>query len=296
MNDGDVRVLERFRQNMTLHEIAKLVAGKEDKTRLLVLTHLHEHKKNGELPTTGTIVFYELEQLGFAVKPDHEGPRAGKRRSIGLPPGRQDITDAIMWVRDEGLIPRDWIADPERSVLVWDFAQDVLTYLNAQLDFFRSNSWAPELPPMILTEAKSNVEVLRRTASEYCCPIAGLKGQSAGFLRTRLMPLLKENQRAVLYLGDHDRSGFDIERNTLKVLQDATKREIEWERIGLTEAQIKAKRIEPIWKFDGRDKKWAKAWECEALGQSGILQLVKKTLQTRLKSRSRDRLKKKRPD
>jgi hypothetical protein len=141
---------------------------------------------------------------------------------------------------------------------------------------------------LILTEAKSNVEVLRATASEYLCPIAGLKGQSAGFLRTRLAPLLKENQRAVLYLGDYDRSGFDIERNTLKVLQDEAEREIEWTRIGLTETQIEAKGIDPILKFDGRDKKWAKAWECEALGQSGILQLVKKTLQRCLKSRPRD--------
>ena len=77
----------------------------------------------------------------------------------------------------------------------------------------------------------------------------------------------------VLYLGDLDRSGTDIEANTRRVLEREAARELDWRRLGMTEAQ--AEEIEPIWKVDGRDGRGHWAWEVEALGQAGVVELVR---------------------
>jgi hypothetical protein len=255
--------------------------SKAVRTREVCLELLREHEAENALPTTGRFAFYELEQRGLAVKPDRDGPRKGMRRSLGWPPGYQDITDALMSLREDGTIPWDWLADTERSAAVWGHWQSVTVFLNEKLDSFRLNPWEPDEPPLILTETKGNAQVLERTASEYRCPIAGLKGHAGGFLRTEIAPLLQENERAVFYVGDYDRSGFDIEQNARWVLEDAVRRDIDWVRIGLTETQIRG--IKRIWKVDRRDGEGRDAWECEALGQAGVIKLVGQTLQARLR-------------
>ena len=219
--------------------------SKVARTRALVFELLREHAAENALPTTGRFLFYELEQRGLAVKPDRDGPRQGLRRSIGWPPGSQDITDALTQLREDGTIPWAWIADTERSVAVWGYWPNVHAFLNDQLDAFRLNPWDPDEPTLILTETKGNAEVLQSAASEYCSPIAGLKGHAGGFLRTAIAPLLENNDRALLYLGDYDRSGFDIEANARRVLEKTTWRG-DWVRIGLTLEQIKARGITPI--------------------------------------------------
>jgi hypothetical protein len=46
------------------------------------------------LPTSGRFVFYELDQRGGAKKPDPDDTRMNRRRSIGWPPGSQDVIAA----------------------------------------------------------------------------------------------------------------------------------------------------------------------------------------------------------
>ncbi len=57
---------------------------------------------------------------------------------------------------------------------------------------------------------------------------------------------------------------------------------LEWRRIALTEEQVKGLRIEPIWKVDGRDRQGRYAYEAEALGQAGLIKLVRATLDSLL--------------
>jgi hypothetical protein len=256
---------------------------KIEKTREVVLKLLREHEAENGLPTIGRFLFYELEQRGLAVKPDRDGPRKGMRRTLGWPPGYQDVTDTLMQLRKDGSIPWDWVADIERSVAIWGHWPSATAFMNEKLDSFRLNPWEPDEPPLILTEAKGNAKVLEKVAWEYCCPISGLRGHAGGHLRTEIAPPLEDNNRAVLYLGDYDRSGFDIEQNARRVLEQTTGRNIEWVRIGLTLKQINAKKIKPIWKVDGRDGEGRDAWECEALGQAGVTELVRQTLQARLR-------------
>ena len=155
-------------------------------------------------------------------------------------------------------------------------------YLLDRLEEATINPWHPEPPPLLITEAKGMASILARPVSAYACPIAGLKGQAGkGWLITKVAPdLLAGNKRRVLYLGDLDRSGEDIERNAQSVLERAAGRSIDWERIGLTHGQ--AEGIQPIWKIDGRDRAGRWAWEVESLGQAAVVRLVQDALDARL--------------
>lgn len=257
---------------------------KKGRTQRLALEHLLDHERGGELPTTGRFVFYEVAQRGDARKPSPDDARPNTRRSIGWPPGSQDLTDALTHLRDVGLIPWGWLVDTERSVAVFAHAPTVAGYLRDRLAEATINPWGGP-PPLILCEDRGTAEVLHAVAGEFACPIAGTKGHANGFLRTAIAPLLEGTDRAVLYLGDLDRSGGDIEANSLRVLEDAAPDwSGDWQRIALTAEQVDDAEppIAPIYKVDGRDGEVREAFELQALGQGALVALVRDTLTERL--------------
>jgi hypothetical protein len=89
---------------------------------------------------------------------------------------------------------------------------------------------------MVLTDSRSLAGVLRTVAERYVVPIAATNGHVGGFLHTGVGPRLVPGQR-VLYLGDLDLSGDQIEANTRRVLEEITGDGLRWVRIALTAAQ-----------------------------------------------------------
>ena len=84
-------------------------------------------------------------------------------------------------------------------------------YLLDTIDMARINPWGDKLPPLIICESRTFGGVLARTlAVEYLCPVTATNGQVGGFLHTDVVPLLAGNARAVLYIGDWDKSGREI--------------------------------------------------------------------------------------
>jgi len=135
-------------------------------------------------------------------------------------------------------------------------------------------------PPLLLVESRSLGGVLHEICALRLVDIAATNGQCGGFLHTDVVPALAGNRRPVLYLGDHDHQGGQIEENTRHVLERETGREIEWRRLALTREQIDENALEPVLKKDERYKpaKECEAWEVEALGQQGVEQLVRDEL------------------
>jgi hypothetical protein len=210
------------------------VTTKKARIREAILARLAVHERDGTLPTTSRFIFYELEARGLATKPHPDDTRPNRRRNVGWPPGSQDITDELTALRDESVIPWSWVADTERSAVVFTHAATVRDYVLERLTEATVNPWGGP-PPLILCEDKGRAKALTPMVSEYACPIAGLKGQSNGFLRTQVAQLLQgdSESREVLYLGDLDRSGHDIEHNALRVLTDAAPDWLaDWERLG----------------------------------------------------------------
>jgi hypothetical protein len=223
------------------------------------------HAGSGALPTSIRFLFYELIQdKAITKKPIEKGKR--------LP--SQDLSDALMELRRAGRIPWGWIVDETRALDSWRFDETVYAYASAAVDDARIDCWAGDPAPLILTESRSLAGVLRGVAARYLCPIAATNGQVGGFLHTDIIPALTEGQ-SVLYIGDEDLSGHQIEANTRRVIEAETGA-LAWERLLLTTDQVRDGRIESKETIDNRYKpaRVTISFEAEALGQSNIQRVL----------------------
>jgi hypothetical protein len=225
---------------------------------------LLEHDRDGAIPTSARFLFYELVQRGIVSK-----EKTGVRRAD------QDMSDALFDLREDGTIPWDWIVDETRSVSDFTGDRSIRDGVLGQLRYIRIDPWKGEAP-LILTESRSLAGVLRSLCGEYCVRIAATNGQCGGFLRTDIAPILSEGD-TVLYLGDYDLAGNQIEDNTRHVLEQS-RGWLQWERLALTEEQ--ARDLPRIVKRDRRysDERPHEAVETEALSQTIIVQIVRRRL------------------
>jgi hypothetical protein len=185
----------------------------------------------------------------------------------------QNFADALMYLREHGVIPWNWIIDETREVNVWSYANTIQDALAEYAPRARIDCWDGQAPPLILCESRSLAGVLRRIAARYLCPIASTNGQVGGFLVTEIAPLLKDGRR-VLYFGDFDHQGHQIEDATRRRLEEHVGEITEWERLALTEEQVTRYDLErvAIEKVDRRYKppQVHRAIETEALSQTVI--------------------------
>lgn len=118
---------------------------------------------------------------------------------------------------------------------------------------------------------------------EYWVKIAPANGQTNGFLRNDVAPKIGA-RTPVLYLGDWDFSGGHIEANTRDILERVAGRELDWERLALTEAQVRDPdlNLTVIDQYDRRTKTTHPSVETEALSQSRIVGIVRNRLEALL--------------
>jgi hypothetical protein len=196
--------------------------------RSALKTLLEEHVRDGTIPTSGRFLFYELVTRGIISK---------EKKGQGRRPD-QDMTDALVDLREDGEIPWHWIIDETRSMESYIGPESIEQYVLAILSGIRLDPWNGE-QPLILTESRSLAGVLRESCRKYSIRIASTNGQCGGFLHTSIAPRLRNGHR-VLYLGDFDLAGNDIEQNTRHVLERASLEKLLWERLALTREQVSA--------------------------------------------------------
>jgi hypothetical protein len=238
--------------------------------RQRALELLQEHERDGAIPTSVRFLFYELVQQQVLSK-----ERTGARRPD------QDLTDAIFDLREQGIIPWDWIVDETRELRDYTGRKSVKNWLlEISLDAAKIDPWRGDAP-LLLTESRSLAGVLDLVCREYRVRIAPTNGQVGGFLRTDITPMLRPRHR-VGYLGDLDLSGGYIEENTRSVLERAVG-PLRWKRLALTDAQADryGLRALAITKTDRRFRNGGGthlAIETEALSQRVIVDIVRKHL------------------
>lgn len=235
--------------------------------RELVYNLLLEHESDGTIPTNTRFLYYELVQREHLSK-----HKTGARRPD------QDLHDALTDVREDGRIPWDWIVDETRSVEDYTGYPSVLEGVLQTLPHIRIDPWRGKAP-FILTESRSLAGVLRPVIIEYRARIASTNGQCGGFLRTGIAPLLKPGDR-VLYLGDYDLAGNQIEDNTQRVLEQVVGGPLQWERLALTGEQVEGYDLPRIIKSDRRykDGRPHEAVETEAISQRILIEILRARL------------------
>jgi hypothetical protein len=239
-----------------------------------LLELLAEHQRAGTLPTSNRFLFYELVARGIVSK-DAPPPKPGKKASRRPD---QAPNDALTQLRESGEIPWDWIADETRTLENYTGSPTILEGVLDRLDYIRLDPWKGN-PPLNLCESRSLAGVLRNIVYEYRAQIAATNGQCGGFLHTMIVPKLRPGQR-VLYFGDLDLCGNDIEQNTRRVLEREVG-ELQWERLALTAEQVEHYQLPKIIKHDKRFKGARgvhEAVETEALSQRVIVDILRARL------------------
>jgi hypothetical protein len=226
---------------------------------------LAQHQADDMLPTSARFLFYELVAAGVIAK-----HATGKRRAD------QDMIDALTDLRNSGAIPWGAIIDETRSLDDFSGYASIADGVDAYMNVIRLDPWDGDAP-LILTESRSLAGVLRALTREYAVMIAPTNGQRAGFLHNEVAPRLNDETR-VIYLGDYDLAGGDIEANTKSVLERY--HDLNWERLALTGDQVREHGLTPIIKSDRRFKNGGahEAVETEALSQRLIVQIVRDRL------------------
>ena len=171
------------------------------------------------------------------------------------------------------------IADETRVLDSWLTARSIVDWSLDALDRARIDPWN-EKPPLILCESRSLAGVLRPIAQIYAVPIASTNGQCGGFLRTDVAPVMHPGCD-VVYLGDYNRAGADIEANSRRALESAIG-PLVWERLLLTASQIEEYNPPPKWKVDNRDGQAGETYEAEALGQTELIAIFRRHLDSLL--------------
>lgn len=232
---------------------------------------LRAHEAERSLPTSVRFIYYELVQHNPAAL-----VHGGKVRTAG-----QLVSEALMWLRRHEIVPWNWIVDESRHVTTYTYAATVREYVRDALRYARLDLWAGAAPPLLLCESRTFGGVLERTlAPEYLCRVAATGGQVGGFLHTDLVPILEEGDQ-VLYIGDYNLAGEQIEANTRKVLE-AEVGPSSWERVALLPEH--AEGLPQITKKDNRYRppRPYQSVEVEAYGQSTVTALVRAALDARL--------------
>lgn len=233
--------------------------------RDLLVALLQEHERDGALPTSARFLFYELVQRQQLSKTS-----TGARRPD------QNLHDALMDIREDGRVPWDWIVDETRSLDDYTGDPTIKQGVLGRLPYIRLDPWRGRAP-MVLTESRSLAGVLRTVVSDYACRVSATNGQVGGFLRTDIAPTLQADDR-VLYLGDLDLAGDQIEANTRRVLERGGT--LRWERLALTERQVADYSLPTIEKRDRRYKDGHphEAVETEALSQTVLVDILRRRL------------------
>jgi hypothetical protein len=192
----------------------------------------------------------------------------------------QNLSDASMWLREQGRVLWGWIVDETRSLTTYRYANTVADYVASSVDLARIDLWNGTPAPLLLCESRTFGGVMERTvAPEYLCPVAATNGQCGGFLHTNIAPILtgKGEGRPVLYIGDHDQRGERIEANTRRVLEEACG-PLDWRRVALTAEQVEAHNLPVVQKHDKVLGGSFDAVEVEALGQGVVTRLIRNAL------------------
>jgi hypothetical protein len=217
------------------------------------------HTRDGTLPTSIRHLFYEAVMQGAV--PKHAG---GARRSD------QNLADAVLWLRENGLVPWDAVEDRTRHLTDRrGHGATVADGVDAVLAGIRIDPW-DDVIPILVAESESVAGVLDTITYEYRTVVVPTRGQANGWLRTVVAHRLRGRSVVIGYLGDADKAGDDIEANSRRVLDEVLAIK-HWERLALTWEQVEDLGLPTVARTDRRDGRTRLACEVEAYPQRRLV-------------------------
>jgi hypothetical protein len=233
---------------------------------------LHEailaHRAAGTIPTTSRFLYYEAVMAEIIRK---HGRSGGRRPD-------QDVSVALLWLREQGHVGWDEIRDRTRRVFPYTGAASILAAAQEAVEMARLDPWRGHTP-LLIVESESLAGLCEDLAHEYRIVLVPVRGQSsASLLVNDVTPYVERGSRHVLYVGDHDRSGYDIEASAQARLESFARQALAWMRVALTADQVAAYDLPLVERVDRRDHQTRLVAECEAMPQATLVALVRQAV------------------
>jgi hypothetical protein len=156
--------------------------------------------------------------------------------------GYVKVQRAILQMRRDGVLPWAWITDNSRWMRKpqsWDSVEDVLADTAAayRKALWRDNPTAVE----VWCESESVAGVLLPITAKWDVPLYPLKGQTSDSFAYSAAMHYRDDPRAllVIYVGDHDPAGYEIETNLhSKLVEHSGRSDIEFCRLACTAGDV----------------------------------------------------------
>jgi len=223
-----------------------------------------------------------LRQLHYQFVSHHGYPNTNRTY--------KKICAAIQHGRMGGLIDWDIIEDRTRNLRTlstWDDPADILATCATQ---FHTNFWKNQTRRVeIWIEKDALIGVVENTCKHWDCPIFSCRGYSSISELHEAALRIKEHSEIgqgfrILYCGDHDPSGLDMDDAITQRLKDFGAN-CEFKRISLNMEQIKRFNLPPnsVKKSDTRARGYRKlygdhCWELDALSPQELNEIVESAI------------------
>lgn len=202
--------------------------------------------------------------------------------------------------RDGGESDWDAVEDRTRYLNGHQSWRDPAAFLAAEVEYYAENPWAgQEARPEVWIEKDALLGVIQTVCDELRVPYFSTRG-NLGQLPARDAGIRFERLIAdgltpvVLYLGDHDPSGIEMDHDLENRLARYSRREVEVRRLALTMAQVE--RYGPPANFaKERDVNLGKylrrfgtdqCWELDALAPTVIADLIRSEVEGMIEPRA----------
>jgi len=209
----------------------------------------------------------------------------------------QKISRLLVELREEGIIPWEWIVDDSRHMEGGGGYTDLKAYARAVEYAYRRDFWAHQRRRVIVISEKATVAgIVRPVVDEYGVPFFAAHGFNSATKMHELAEEIADDQRhtVLLYVGDYDPSGMYMSECDLRYRlagygagcdedDDYTLK-----RVALTHADVQRGDLPS---FDGETKKsdprykWftsrygQDAWELDAMDPNTLRERVKNEIE-----------------
>jgi hypothetical protein len=221
--------------------------------------------------TTGRFLYYRLVASG--VIPKDSEVEAARKPSM-------NVTRYLTELRESRLVPWAQILDEGRTVSDHRGWATIAEGLDAFLDGVRLDPWDGD-SPLLVVESRSLAAFFDPVARRYRIAVAPLGGQSSGAFLHNDLPKFLGRETTVIYVGDWDKAGGDIETSAENRLRAFVPNWIgKWVRVAVTDEQADRYRGLQITKADRRfnPPRRFPTLETEALDQFELTAVVVDTL------------------
>ncbi len=155
--------------------------------------------------------------------------------------GYNTVQRDVVELRRSGMIPFPWIVDHSRLVMkpsVFDSIEDALANTARH---YRRDLWSfSDVRIEVWTESQSIASVVANVTDQWALPLMATKGYSSWSFTWSAAQMANHDGRRllVLYIGDHDPAGLEIEASLKRSLKDHLNVPFDLRRVGVTWEQV----------------------------------------------------------